>query len=240
MSGVASRLDTTALSQSVQRMGGVASRLDTTALSQATEATKRLSRVASRFDTTALSQATEATKRLSGVVSRFDTTALSQATEATKRLSGVVSVFNASALSQATEVAQGLKGITKAFQGSRYNFAIVMASSVYLEDLTSLENADITDDYYSKLFEILVEWYTALISNLQQIWNIITTDTAMDIMTVASFIMGLVGTIIAIKGVFSDDANQTPQIHIHNYSDDLEIETKTEGNQVDIFIQEKK
>ncbi|MFC9539055.1 hypothetical protein ACFTQ7_04135, partial [Lysinibacillus sp. NPDC056959] len=30
MSGVASRLDTTALSQSVQRMGGVASRLDTT------------------------------------------------------------------------------------------------------------------------------------------------------------------------------------------------------------------
>jgi len=58
-------------------------------------------------------------------------------------------------------------------------------------------------------------------------------------MTVASFIMTIVGTIIAVKGVFPDDKEQTPEIYIHNYSENVQIETKTEGNQFEIFIQDK-
>ncbi|MFJ8516552.1 hypothetical protein, partial [Lysinibacillus xylanilyticus] len=142
------------------------------------------------------------------------------------------------ALMGAKSFSERLKGIPNVFQDNGYNFAVAMASINYVEETTSLENLEETDDYYREQLEILVEWYSTLIAHLQQVWNVITTDKAKNIMTVAGFIMSIIGTIIAVNEAIPNDKEQTPEIHIHKYSDDVEIETKTEENQVDIYIQE--
>jgi len=189
------------------------------------------------IDTKAMIGAAAVAQSFKGIPN-IDTKAMIGAAAAAQSFKGISNI-DTRAMIGAAALTQDLEGITKAFQNNRYNYALVMASSLFIEDLTSLENTEVTDEYYNELYEILVGWYTNLISHLQQIWSVITTDTAMEIMTVAGFIMTLVGTIIAIKGVFSNDTKLTPEINIHNYSDDLEIKTKIEGNQVDIFIHEK-
>ncbi|BAM48486.1 hypothetical protein [Amphibacillus xylanus] len=222
--------DTSAYRQATEAAQRLSKAFDTSAYRQATEAVQRLRKA---FDTSAYRQATEAVQKLSEA---FDTSAYRQATEAVQRLG---KAFDTSTYRQISNLAERLKGITNGFQDNGYYFAVVVAGIDYLENTKNLENVVETKDYYEEQLEILVECYTTLIAHLQKLWNVITTEKAKDIMTVAGFIISVVGFIITIKGVVPNDKEQMPQIHIHNYSDNVEIDTKIEDNKVEIYIEEK-
>ena len=182
----------------------------------------------------------KSTSNIEETLADFDFSLISnEIEEMNNQIRDVTGTFDTKALIGASAMTETFKGIANVFEDNRYNIAVAMASINYLEDTTSLENFDGTDEYKGNL-EILVELYTTLILYLQQVWNVITTDKAKDIMAVAGFILTVVGFIITVKGVFNTDTeDHTPEIHINNYSDNVEIETKTEENQVEIFIQDR-
>jgi len=223
-------LGTSALIESLKEITG----LDTNVLKQVTFA---VSRESAGLDIKALLGTSALTESLKGIAG-LGTNVLSQSITFTAPRGSagldIKALLGTSALTESLKEIAGLDSNVL----RKVTFAVSMGS-INLEDATGFVNLDETDDYYMSQVEILVEWYTTLIAHLQQVWNVITTDKAMKIMTVASFIMSIVGTILAVNGAFPEGKEQTPEINIHNYSDDVEIETKTEENQVEIFIQDK-
>ena len=219
---------------------GIASRM-------ATVPNRKLSAIASigsAYGEVASRMAMESDKRLSaiaGIGSAYGEVASRMAMESDKRLSAIASIgsaYGGIASRMATESDERLSALASAYGGIVSRMA--MESDERMSAIAGIGSVyDEADEDYSEHLETLLEWYTTLVAYLQQLWSVITTDKAKDVMAVASFLMTTIGFIITIQEDVSNKKEQTPEIHIHNYYNNVETEIKTEENQNDLYIKAK-
>ncbi len=124
-------------------------------------------------------------------------------------------------------------------QTNNYSFSVGIESmdNILLEIETDFKDLDIDRSRGSN--QELVDWLTLLLENciiityrLKEMYNTLNTKKVFSTFLV---MVNLVGTVMTIITFLKDDP---PEVHIHNYIEDAEIETEFNGNRVDIYIKE--
>ncbi|QNK86406.1 hypothetical protein H7992_14175 [Sporosarcina sp. resist] len=84
----------------------------------------------------------------------------------------------------------------------------------------------------------LIEWLSAFLENcinqtsrLQKVFNTIDTEKA------RVYFFGMLTIVSSVLTIISFLQGDTSEVHIHNYDEDVKIETESNGNRTDIYIE---